>query len=117
MASMAPTPEVLSNGLAFLQIDLVDPEFHAFAHAHSRQMRSEIKKLLDDAVKAGELVATDTARLAQAVASMLNGSLLQWAIDRDGTAAKRLEVDLETLLTPLTARGRKKHARRSRKAP
>src|SRR5437763_2299840 len=31
MAAMAHSPEAMSNSLAFLQMDLVDPEFHALA--------------------------------------------------------------------------------------
>jgi AcrR family transcriptional regulator len=100
MAAMAKTPETFSNSLAFLQIDLVDPEFHRLALAHARKMRVEIKKLLDEAVRARELRPGDTGRLAQAIAGMLSGSLLQWAIERDGTARKRLRADLETLLKP-----------------
>jgi AcrR family transcriptional regulator len=110
MAAMAPTPEVLSNGLAFLQIDLVDPEFHTLAHAHARATRAHLKKLLDEAVQAGELTPGDTARLAQAVSSMMNGALLQWAIDREGTARKRLRGDLETLLKPRLRSGRRKRS-------
>src|SRR5688572_24940043 len=34
MAGMAPTPEVLANHLSFLQMDLVDPEFHRLALTH-----------------------------------------------------------------------------------
>ena len=36
MAAMAETPETLSNSLAFLQMDLFDPDFHKHALAHSR---------------------------------------------------------------------------------
>ena len=43
VAAMADTPETLSNNLAFLQMDLVDPEFHKHALAHSRGMIAGIK--------------------------------------------------------------------------
>ena len=75
------TPETLSNSLAFLQMDLVDPEFHKHAHAHSRGMIAGIKALLDEAVEAGELQRCDTTRLARAVQGLIGGSLLEWAID------------------------------------
>ena len=100
MAAMAPSPEALSNGLAFLQIDLVDPDFHRHAHAHSRAMQGELKLLLDAAVEAGELRRCDTRRLARAVHSLIGGSLLQWAIDRDTSVRTRLRRDLEMLLGP-----------------
>jgi AcrR family transcriptional regulator len=98
MAAMADTPETLANSLAFLQMDLVDPEFHQHALAHSRGMQAGIKALLDEAVAERELAPTDTLRLARAVQAMIGGSLLQWAIDREGPVADRLREDLDTLL-------------------
>ena len=92
------TPETLANSLAFLQMDLVDPDFHQHALVHSRSMQAGIKALLDEAVANGELARTDTARLARAVQAMIGGSLLQWAIDREGKVADRLTEDLEVLL-------------------
>jgi AcrR family transcriptional regulator len=98
MAAMADTPETLANSLAFLQMDLVDPEFHQHALAHSRGMQAGIKALLDEAVAEGELAPTDTMRLARNVQAMIGGSLLQWAIDREGRVADRLSEDLDALL-------------------
>jgi hypothetical protein len=46
------------------------------------------------------LAPCDTARLARAVQATIGGSLMQWAIDRDGKLRKRLREDLETLLKP-----------------
>lgn len=100
VAAMAVTPETLSNSLAFLQMDLVDPDFHKHALAHSRGMLAGIKALLDEAVADGELQRCDTTRLARAVQGLIGGSLLQWAIDRDGKAADRLREDLDSLLKP-----------------
>lgn len=99
-AGLAPTPEVLANNLAFLQIDLVDPDFRKLADAAAQSMRREIRKFLDDAIKSGELQPCDTERLAMAVAGMMNGSLLQWAIDREGDVKERMRADLDTLLRP-----------------
>ena len=100
VAGLAQTPEILANNLAFLQIDLVDPDFRKLADGHARAMRLEIRKFLDDAVKSGELQPCDTGRLALAVAGMMNGSLLQWAIDREGDVKARMREDLDTLLRP-----------------
>jgi AcrR family transcriptional regulator len=100
MAAMAGTPEMMSNSLAFLQMDLTDPDFHRHAHAHSRAMQGELRTLLDEAIHAGELQRCETMRPARAVQSLIGGSLLQWAIDRDGKAVDRLRQDLDTLLEP-----------------
>ncbi len=75
-------------------MDLVNPDFQSHALAHSREMRSGIKGLLDEAVEAGELLRCDTDSLARAVQAIMGGSLLQWAIDREGKAADRLIEDL-----------------------
>jgi AcrR family transcriptional regulator len=103
MAAMAQTPQMLANSLAFLQIDLTDPDFQKHAHTHSRGMQAEIKALLDEAVRDGDLVCRETSRLARAVQTMMGGSLLQWAIDREGKVTDRLREDLDTLLKPRSA--------------
>jgi AcrR family transcriptional regulator len=120
MAAMAQTPEMMANSLAFLQMDLTDPDFHRHAQSHSRETQLSIKALLDEAVAEGDLVCRDTARLARAVQTMMGGSLLQWAIDRDGKVNDRVRGDLETLLKSWTpsrnwtrARGRRKPRRRT----
>ena len=53
-SGFAPTPEAVANGLAYLQVDLTDPEFHAIALAQFRALRSETRRLLDGAVSARE---------------------------------------------------------------
>jgi AcrR family transcriptional regulator len=111
MAAMADTPEALANSLAFLQMDLMDPEFHQHALVHSRGMQAGIKSLLDEAVAARELPRADTARLARAVQAMIGGSLLQWAIDRDGKVADRLTEDLDALLKSTNSASRPRRAR------
>lgn len=83
IAAMAISPETLSNNLSFLQMDLVDPEFHKHALAHSRGMHAGVKALLDEAVAGGELQRCDAARLARAVQGLIGGSLLQVG-DRPG---------------------------------
>jgi AcrR family transcriptional regulator len=100
MTQMVETREALANSLAFLQMDLADPEFQRHAQAHARAMRSEIRALLDAAIETGELAGCDTRRLARAIHGMLNGSLLTWAVDQDGAVDKRVREDLEMLLSP-----------------
>jgi AcrR family transcriptional regulator len=106
MAGMAPTPEALANNLAYLHIDLTDPEFHQLALEQGRASRRELRAMLDAAVEAGELAPCDTERLARAVGVTLGGGLLAWAIEREGTAAEWLRYDLETLLSPYRRRGK-----------
>src|ERR1700732_5125592 len=51
-SSFAPTPQAVANGLAYLQIDLTDPDFHAITLAQFRALRQETQNLLDAAVAA-----------------------------------------------------------------
>jgi AcrR family transcriptional regulator len=115
VAAMAISPETLSNNLAFLQMDLTDPDFHTLALAHSRGMHAGLRALLDEAVAGTELQRCDTSRLARAVQGLIAGSLLQWAIDRDGKAPQRLREDLDALLGP--RRPHRKRRRRARRTP
>jgi AcrR family transcriptional regulator len=117
MAGMAPTPEALANHLAFLHIDLTDPDFHHLALEQSRAAQAEVRSLLDAAVEAGELAPCDTDRLARLVQAVLGGGLLAWAILREGTAAAWLRQDLETLLQPYRKPARERARHRSTKGP
>lgn len=100
MAGFASTPEALANHLAFLQIDLQEPDFHRLALGHATRLGQEVHALLDAAVDAGELDACDTARLARAVQVAFNGSLITWAVFRHGRVQDWLSDDLDYLLTP-----------------
>ncbi len=100
MTSFCQTPEAMANSLAFLEIDLTDPDFHRLAMRNSHETLRGYRALLDEAVTAGELVPCDTARLARALAAMSGGSMLSWAILRQGKVAAWLRYDIETLLGP-----------------
>jgi AcrR family transcriptional regulator len=110
----ASTPEALANGLAYLQIDLTDPEFRAITLAQFKAIREETRRLLDAAVAARELVPCDTAQLARLIQQVNGGSMLDWAVYRQGTLANWVRRDLEALLGPFRAplRRRAGHDRR-----
>ena len=111
VASRCESPEALANNLAFLEIDLTDPEFHRLALQNSRQTLAGYRELLDDAVAAGEIARCNSARMARALSAMAGGSLLNWAILREGTLTEWLRADIEMLLGPVMMR----KVRRSRK--
>jgi AcrR family transcriptional regulator len=89
MEVMGTTPAAVANNLSFLHIDLTDDEFHRHAVAASRGMRAGIRALVKDAIAAGELTRADPGRLASALHATLNGSLLNWAVHREGRLAER----------------------------
>ena len=100
MTRFVDTPEEMANHLAFLQIDLSDPEFYRLMLENSRRILAGYKALLDEAVRTGDLVKCDTRRLASAVGSMAGGSLIAWAVMRQGSAQQFVRKDLQTLLAP-----------------
>jgi AcrR family transcriptional regulator len=100
MTRWVDTPEEMANHLAFLQIDLSDPEFYRLMLENSTRILAGYKALLDDAVNTGDLSTCDTRRLASAVGSMAGGSLIAWAVMRQGTAEQFVRKDLQTLLAP-----------------
>lgn len=81
-------------------MDLADRDFHRLALTHARQFHQEIRALLDEAMGEGELRKCPTAKLATAVHAMIGGSLLGWAIYREGKADAWILRDLDVLLRP-----------------
>lgn len=115
-ARMAPTPEAVSNGLAFLQIDLSDPEFHGHALVQARDTITELTRLVGDAVAAGRLQRCDAGALARALHAVIGGSMVAWAVLREGTAEHWMLRDVRTLLSPLLVPKPRRHAR-TRRSP
>jgi AcrR family transcriptional regulator len=103
MTLMGTTPDEVANTLAFLQMDLSDEDFHRPALAASRGTHDGLRALVADAVRAGELSGADPDRLASALQATINGSLLAWAIHRDGELASWIRRNLETVLAPYRA--------------
>jgi AcrR family transcriptional regulator len=100
MASMA-TPETFANHLAFLCIDLTDPQFRQHALAIHQAQGRAIEALLTESLLTGELrTGTDIAALARSVQAITSGSGLIWALDRQGTLVQRLRQELNNVLSP-----------------
>jgi AcrR family transcriptional regulator len=103
MRVLGDTPAQIAHSLAFLQIDLTDPEFLVHAQASSAGFHAGIRGLVADAIAARELVACDASRLARALQATLNGSILDWAIHRRGAMAAWVRQDLRMVLAPYLA--------------
>ena len=95
------TRDGLANNLAFLQMDLTDPELRPHAVAHSRALRDGIAALVTDAVQAG-LLAADTVpgALAADLWAAYCGAMVTWAIDGTGTLPDWIGAHLERTLAP-----------------
>ena len=105
-ARMGESPGALAHHLAYLQLDLTDPEFHRHTMAQAHATSAALRDLLDAAVAAGELApGVDTGVLARTVQAVLSGSLMTWAFYREGPAADWVRADLEAVLWPLAGAG------------
>jgi len=101
MAHLAPSPAVLARNLAYLQIDLADPDFRGHLARQARATRAALEELLTQAVAARELSrGTDVRALARTLEVALNGSLITWAFYQEGTAAKWLRENTDAVLAP-----------------
>jgi AcrR family transcriptional regulator len=97
--SMA-TPETFANHLAFLCIDLTDPELRPHALAIHQAQGRAVEALLSESLLAGDLrPGTDVAALAGSVQAVAAGAGLVWALDRQGGLGQRLRQALDRVLS------------------
>jgi len=109
LADLAASPAALARNLAYLQIDLTDPDFRKHLLAQSRATRVALKELVEEGIAAGELAAdADAESLSRAIETALSGSLITWAIYREGDAAPWLRADVDAVLAPYLPRRRKR---------
>jgi AcrR family transcriptional regulator len=101
VADHVRSADELTNSVAFLQIDLADPEFRRPARANSTRILAGYAALIREAIDAGELMDCDPGRVARALEAVTGGSMINWAIHRQGSLAAFVRRDVETLLGPL----------------
>ncbi len=100
-AGMGARPGDVAHHLAYLHLDLSDPQLHTAVRRQSRAGQAALRALLEDAVAPGELrTDADAPALAGMVETVLAGSLLVWAIRGEGEARDWLRRDLDALLRP-----------------
>jgi AcrR family transcriptional regulator len=115
MADMASSPAALARNFAYLQIDLTDPDFRVHLAKGARATRDGLRRMIQSAVDAGELVSSvDAVRLARTIEALMGGSLLSWAFYQEGPAARWVRADLDAVLAPYVPA---KLAKRSTKTP
>lgn len=108
-AGMVDTPATLAHHLAYLQMDLADPDMYQHVRRHALTTRKALQGWVKEAIDAGELArttnVTDVARLAYTVST---GSMMAYPYFRDGKPRAWLRRDVEIALEPwLTAKGRR----------
>jgi AcrR family transcriptional regulator len=100
MARHTRTPDEMANSLAFLQIDVSDPDFRRPMVEMSRKLLKGYERLIEAAVAAGELRPCDTAAVARAISALSSGSLISWGVFRKGTAEAWVRADVDALIDP-----------------
>lgn len=105
MTLLASSPDALARNLAYLQIDLIDPDFRRPLLQNARATRRELEALLHDAIEAGELASgTDTGALARSIETTVSGALLTWALYREGSALAWMRARVDATLAPYLRR-------------
>ena len=93
------TPDRFANHLAFLCLDLTDPELYEPALAVHEAHGRAIAALLEEAVDTGELRADAKAGpLTRSIQSAVAGAGLTWALDREGALPDRVAAEIAAVL-------------------
>jgi AcrR family transcriptional regulator len=93
------TPDRFANHLAFLCLDLTDPELYEPALAVHEAHGRAIAALLEEAVDTGELRADAKAGpLTRSIQSAIAGAGLTWAQDREGALPDRVAAEIAAVL-------------------
>jgi AcrR family transcriptional regulator len=101
MAGMAASPAAFARNLAYLQIDLTDPDFRKHLVKQARATRAGLRRLVEAAVEAGELSGeADPQRLARTLEAVIGGSMFAWACYQQGSAAQWIRADVDAVLAP-----------------
>lgn len=103
-AAFIGKPEEVANQLAFLQMDLSDPDFYAHLLASTKVSLTGVQQFLEAAHKARELRKCDVQRLARTINVVYQGSLLVWCILRKGDVGTFVRRELESVLEPYLVR-------------
>ncbi len=102
-AMLAPTADALANNLAYLQLDLTEPELRAPTQAMFSAHEDALRSMLDDAVEAGELRVPHVAALARTLLAVAQGALIIWGVHRVGSVRAAIAREVSTVLAPYAA--------------
>jgi len=93
------TPERFANHLAFLCLDLTDPELYGPALAVHQAHGRAIAALVAEAIATGELrPGTPVGPLTSSIQAVIAGAGLTWALDREGTLPDRVAAGIGAVL-------------------
>jgi AcrR family transcriptional regulator len=103
-APLAASPRAALRNLAYLHNDLADSVLRRHLLRLSQAARAHYRQLVMAAIAAGELRAdVNAGALARMIEVTLRGSILNWTLYREGSAADWLRHDLDAMLQPYLA--------------
>ncbi len=101
LAAGVRTTAEFANHLAFLMLDLTDPEFQQVSRDYANAVEEAIASVLEASRAAGELdtPSRDQGQLARAVHAAYNGALVTWGMTGEGRPSEEVTRQLRQLLT------------------
>jgi AcrR family transcriptional regulator len=114
MAAGVRTSSEFANHLAFLLLDLTDPQFQQISRDYVTAVEQAIGEVLEAARAVGELGTDDLSELPRAIHAAYNGAMVTWGMCGEGSPAEQVRTQLSTLLgSYLTPdRGARRRSRR-----
>lgn len=103
MAGSVRTSAEFANHLAFLLLDLTDPQFQQISHDHAIAVEQAIAEVLGAAHAAGQLLRDDLTELPTAIHAAYNGAMVTWGMRGHGSPADQVRTQLTILLEPYLA--------------
>jgi AcrR family transcriptional regulator len=100
MAGGVRSTEEFANHLAFLLLDLADPDFHRISRDYANAVEQAIAEVLTAGQTAGELTPGDLSHLPWALHAAYNGALVTWGMTGTGDPAEHVRAQLTLLLQP-----------------
>ncbi|WP_433227027.1 TetR/AcrR family transcriptional regulator [Microtetraspora malaysiensis] len=100
MAGTIRSTEEFANHLAFLLLDLADPQFRRISRDYAAAVERAIAEVLAAGQAAGELVQDDLSRLPRAIHAAYNGALIAWGLAGEAGPAEQVREQLALLLGP-----------------
>ncbi len=101
LAESLSGPAQFAHHLAFLLMDLSDPQFAVVTGRYSANLVGALADVLTAAARSGELTGdVEVEDLAELVHSVYNGALVTWGMSGSGRPADRVRRHLTALLEP-----------------
>ncbi|MEJ3748948.1 TetR family transcriptional regulator [Actinomycetes bacterium KLBMP 9797] len=100
LAGGVRTSAEFANHLAFLLLDLTDPQFQQISRDYADAVEQAIAEVLAAAHTAGELAHDDLTDLPRAIHAAYNGAMVTWGMHGRGSPADQVRTQLTILLEP-----------------